>query len=493
MNLTNTVNQAREAQKIWQELSLKERAHRLKPLGRLISDRADQLSQTISRTTGKTLIDALSAEVLPCSLSVNYYCRQAPRYLKPRRLKGGSVLFFNKSSRLYREPWGVIGIISPWNYPFSIPFQEVLMALIAGNGCILKVARQCKEVGEEIKSLFAAMNLPESLFTLVDMPGSDAGPSFIESGIDKLFFTGSNPVGIELAKLAAPRLLPLSLELGGNDAMIVLADANLERAANGACWAGYSNCGQSCGGVERIFVVAEVYDEFAALLREKTKALTQGNWKGENSDLGALTTAKQRETVKAHVEDALAKGAEITAQSRLIDSEEGLFYPATLLEKVKPGMLTMDEETFGPVIALCRVEDCREAISLANSSHLGLTASVWTSDSRKARLCASQLQAGAITVNDHLMSHGLAETPWGGYKQSSLGRSHGTPGLDEVTQPKAVINDSLGSLPRQMWWYPHSSAVYQGLRNVMSLVFGPRRLKGLLGTVKIFLRSFTKK
>ncbi len=491
MNLNSTVNQAKEAQKIWQDLSLKERAHRLKPLGKLISERADRLSQTISRTTGKTLIDALSAEVLPCSLSVNFYCRQAPRYLKPRRLRGGSLLFFNKSSRLYREPWGVIGIISPWNYPFSIPFQEVLMALIAGNACILKVARQCRDVGEEIKSLFDSLDLPENLFSLVDMAGSEAGPTFIASGIDKLFFTGSNPVGIELAKLAAPRLLPLSLELGGNDAMIVLADANLERAANGACWAGYSNCGQSCGGVERIFVVSEVYDEFASLLRDKTKALTQGSWNGENSDLGSLTTEKQRETVKAHVADALSKGAEITAQSHLIDSAEGFFYPATLLEKVKPGMLTMDEETFGPVIALCRVEDCREAISLANSSHLGLTASVWTSDRRKARQCASQLQAGAITVNDHLMSHGLAETPWGGYKQSSLGRSHGTPGLDEVTQTKTVINDSLGSLPRQMWWYPHSPAVYKGLKSVMSFVFGPGRIGGLLGTIRVFLRSFT--
>ena len=315
MNLQEIVTNARSAQAEWQSLSLNERARRIKPLGHLISDRADRLARTISRSTGKTVIDALSAEILPCSLSVNYYCRKAPRYLRPRRLTGGSILFFNKSSRLYREPWGVIGIISPWNYPFSIPFQEMLTVLIAGNGCLLKVARQCREVGEEIKLLIDELDLPRGLFNLVDLPGSEAGKAFIDSGIDKLFFTGSNPVGIELAKMAAPRLLPLSLELGGNDSMIVLEDANLERAAAGACWAGYSNCGQSCGGVERIFVVDTVYDEFAALLREKTKIMTQGHWEKEMTDLGALTTEKQLETVKAHVNDAVAKGAVITAQS----------------------------------------------------------------------------------------------------------------------------------------------------------------------------------
>ena len=153
-------------------------------------------------------------------------------------------------------------------------------------------------------------------------------------------------------------------------------------------------------------------------------------------------------------------------------------------------MRTMDEETFGPVMALCRVKDCDEAINMANDSHLGLTASVWTSSRTAAGQCAARLQAGAVTINDHLMSHGLSETPWGGYKQSSLGRSHGTPGLDEVTQSKVVVHDLLGHLPRQMWWYPHSRAVYEGLKQVMALVFGPRRLRGLAGTIKVFLRSF---
>ncbi|MBN2625166.1 MAG: aldehyde dehydrogenase family protein [Spirochaetales bacterium] len=484
---------SRRAQGEWKNLSLKERARRLKPLGRLIHERADRISDVISETTGKTGVDALGSEVLPSSLAVGFYCRQAPRYLRPRPLKGGSVLFFNKQSSLYREPYGVIGIISPWNYPFAIPFQEVVMVLIAGNSCLLKVARQCVPVGEEIARLMETLDLPKGLFQLVNLPGAEAGNAFIESGMDKLFFTGSNPVGIELAIKAAERLMPLSLELGGNDAMIVLKGANLERAAAGACWAGFSNCGQSCGGVERIFVEEEVYEEFATLLRKKVTSLTQKPWNERSSDLGALTTKKQLETVKSHVADALAKGAVISARSGEEPQEDSLFYPATLLEQVKPGMITMDEETFGPVLALCRVKDGEEALKLANQSHLGLTGSIWTKNTRQARYYAARLEAGAITINDHLMSHGLAETPWGGYKQSSVGRSHGTPGLDEVTQSKVVIHDSLGHLPRQMWWYPHSTQVYRGLRDVMALVFGPKRLKGLIGTIRIFLRSFSSR
>jgi len=492
MEMTERIALSRRAQAEWAALSLTERARRLKPLGKLIHLRADRISDVISETTGKTGVDALGSEVLPSSLAVGYYCRQAPRHLRPRSLKGGSVLFFNKRSRLYREPYGVIAVISPWNYPFAIPFQEVLMILIAGNGCLLKVARQCVPVGEEIKALIEELDLPEGLFQLVDLPGAEAGNAFIEAGVDKLFFTGSNPVGIELAKKAAERLMPLSLELGGNDAMIVLKGANLERAASGACWAGFSNCGQSCGGVERIFAEEAIYGEFAALLRKKVSSLTQKPWTERSSDLGALTTKKQLDTVRAHVADALVKGAVATARSgEEPEDGESLFYPATLLEQVKPGMLTMDEETFGPVLALCRVKDGEEALKMANASHLGLTGSVWTKNRREALSYASRLEAGAVTINDHLMSHGLAETPWGGYKQSSVGRSHGTPGLDEVTQPKVIIQDTLGHLPRQMWWYPHSGRVYSGLRDVMSLVFGPKRLRGLFGTVRIFLRSFT--
>lgn len=492
-DLSRMIDEAKAAQKKWQALGFKERARRLKPLGKALHLRADEISDAISTATGKTSIDALSAEVLPSSLAVKYYGSQAGKYLKPRKLSGGSILFFNKTSVLYHEPYGVIGIISPWNYPFAIPFQEMLMVLIAGNGCVMKVARQCQQVGRIIESLLDELDIPSGLFHLVNMPGSQAGEAFIKSDLDKIFFTGSNPVGIELAKLAAENLKPLSLELGGNDAMVVLEDANLERAAAGACWAGLSNCGQSCGGVERIYAVESIYDEFAALLRRKVASLRQDHWSNRIADLGSLATEKQLRTVKSHVEDALAKGARITALSSgpPENAREAFYYPATLLEEVSDDMVTMREETFGPVLALCKVKDKDEALAKANDSHLGLTASVWTGSKASALYCAKKLEAGAVTINDHLMSHGLAETPWGGYKQSSIGRSHGSPGLEEVTQLKVIIHDSLGFLHRQMWWYPHDRSVYAGLRQVMALVFGPDRLKGLWGTVKIFLRSFS--
>jgi acyl-CoA reductase-like NAD-dependent aldehyde dehydrogenase len=445
---------------------------------------ADEIANEIASATGKTRVDALSAEVLPSAMAAAYYARAAGRILAPQRLGAGNLLLSYKRSTLLREPWGVIGIISPWNYPFGIPFHETVMGLMAGNAVILKVATLARGAGELIREVVEEAGVPDGLFHLIHLPGATAGRAFLEAGVNKLFFTGSIAVGKELMRLAADTLTPVCLELGGNDAMIVRADAPLDRAVNGALWAGLSNCGQSCGGVQRIIVQERVASAFASLLAERLALLRYGWEKEFDVDVGALSTRKQYDTIKAQVAEALAHGARILAQAGSDDPAQ-LLHPALIIDGVTRDMNIMREEVFGPVMIIDPYREDDEAVEKANATVYGLTASVWSKNIRRARKLAGRLEAGAVTINDHLMSHGLAETHWGGYKQSGIGRSHGGPGFDEMTQPKVVVNDLLRVMPKSMWWYPHSKKTYSRLKGILDLMFAANPFKKIAGLGKV--------
>ncbi len=494
--LEHAVALAKIAQHDWMKLCFKERANHLFLIRDYIVQNTDRIAEIISKDNGKTRMDALSTEVLPITMAITYYAKNAEKVLKRKRLHGGSILTINKRSYVDRVPVGVVGIISPWNYPFAIPFHEIAMALIAGNGVVLKVATQTLEVGKLIRHCMEAGELPENLFSLINLPGNIAGDAFLNSGINKLFFTGSVAVGKQLMAKAAKRLVPVSLELGGNDAMIVCRDANLHRAANGALWAGISNSGQSCAGVERIFVEADIYEAFMFLLKKKMSELTQGVDVDSNVDVGSMTTPKQLKKVQQHLKDALKKGAKIFPESlKIKKNEKGLFHQPIILENVSDDMSMMNEEIFGPLLAVKKVVSIEEAIARTNASMLGLTASVWTRKRKKGRQIASQLEVGSVMINDHLMSHGLAETPWGGWKESGIGRTHGFIGLEEMTQPRCVVDDILPGVQKNMWWYPHNKKVYEGLKGAIEFLYSKRpgkKLTGGLRLLKVFLRTFKK-
>ena len=495
-SLRTAIEKSRAAQVEWAGLPVHERCRSIRVVRDLIADLADDLAETISADTGKTRIDALAAEVLPAAMAVDYYVKRAYGFLKDRNLKPANLLLGNKRSKLRRVPFGVVGIISPWNYPFAIPFSEVVMALLAGNGVILKVATQTQMVGRALEKLFQEADLPEGLFAHVNLPGHVAGEAFLESGINKLFFTGSVPIGKKLMAKAAETLTPVVLELGGNDPMLVCPDANLDRAAAGAVWAGMQNAGQSCGGVERIYVHNDVYDQFLSRLGEQVKSLRVGpDSSTEIVDIGAVTTPQQANTIRSHIESAVADGAAVYAQSRYQQGGTGQFVPPTVLTDVNHSMQVMREETFGPVVGVMKVTDMAEAVRFANDSDLGLTASVWSKNKREAEELARQIQAGVVTINDHLMSHGLPETPWGGFKQSGIGRTHGQLGFDEMTQPQCIVHDQTGFLRRNLWWHPFSPDVYAGLKGLLDMLYGSgigRRLAGTRAVLKSLPRTWRK-
>ncbi|MCK5797822.1 MAG: aldehyde dehydrogenase family protein [Deltaproteobacteria bacterium] len=492
----DAVKRSRAAQAAWAELPVKERARAIFRIRDYIVSNADALADTISQDNGKTRIDAMGTELLPAAMAAHYYAKHAKRFLSDKRLRPGNLLLANKISKITRVPLGVVGVISPWNYPFAIPFSEIVMALLAGNGVILKVATETQLVGRALERCIQAGELPEGLFAHLNVPGRLAGGAFLEAGIDKLFFTGSVPVGKKLMAKAAETLTPVSLELGGNDAMLVCADADLDRAVGGAVWAGLQNCGQSCGGVERIYVHASISDAFMEKLKTRVEALRVGPDVDHRCDLGAMTTTRQMVLVREHVADALDRGAAIFAQTSVPEGDTGNFLPAMVLTNVDHSMRVMREETFGPLLGVMKVATMDEAVSFANDSDLGLTASVWGQDRKSAEVLARQLRAGSVTINDHLMSHGLAETPWGGFKESGIGRTHGALGFDEMTQPQCIVHDYLPGVRRNMWWHPFSARVYEGLRGILDLLYGRgvgQRLEGARQLARLFPRTFNLK
>lgn len=495
--LKQIIADARVAQESWAKLAVKERVKYMVRVRDYLTQHAEEIAEVICKDNGKVRMDALATEVVPAAMAVDYYAKHAKKFLKKRRIPPGSILLLHKRSKVIRVPCGVIGVISPWNYPFSIPFSEVAMALLAGNAVVLKTASETQLVGRKLEECFLAGRLPKGIFTYVNIPGQLAGSAFLKNGIDKLFFTGSVTVGKQLMSEAAETLTPLVLELGGNDAMLVCEDADLHRAASGAVWAGLLNSGQSCGGVERIYVHERIYQAFLAYLKEKVEALRVGADKDFNVDLGVMTTELQAMKVRSHLEDALAKGAAIYARSCHPEGKgSGNRCPAMVLTEVTHDMLVMQKETFGPILAVMKVKDMGEAVTLANNSHLGLTGSVWSRNRKEAERIARQIQAGVVMINDHLMSHGMAEIPWGGFKHSGIGRTHGAIGFDEMSQPQVIIHDILPLARQNAWWHPYGKETFQGLSGAIKFLYGKSmflRAKGLWRLLKITPRYFTTK
>jgi acyl-CoA reductase-like NAD-dependent aldehyde dehydrogenase len=492
--LIRMINESRAAQIKWQKISVKERSKKILKIKDYLVDNLDLLSKTISDDNGKVKLDVLSTEIFPAIIATKYYAKNASKFLRDRKISSSSIVLINKRSLIRYEPYGVVGVISPWNYPFSIPYSEVIMALLSGNGVILKTATETQMVGIALRDAINSADLPKGLFQFINLPGRIAGEAFLKNGIDKLFFTGSVPIGKTLMKLASDTLTPVSLELGGNDAMLVCEDADVDRAVNGAIWGGLSNAGQSCGGVERIYVHEKIYNLFMETLKKKVESLNIGDPSDFTSDITVMTTVKQVNTVKLHLDDATKNGAILFAESKTNYNSKNILTPK-VLTNVNHSMLMMKEETFGPLLGVMKVESMDAAIELANDSSLGLTGSVWSKNHKKAIKLGKQIKAGSITINDHLMSHGLPETAWGGFKESGIGRTHGEHGFMEMVQPQYIVNDILPAVKKNIWWHPYSKDLYEGLKSIIYLFYGNTllmKLKNLFKPIRVIPRMFRK-
>jgi acyl-CoA reductase-like NAD-dependent aldehyde dehydrogenase len=464
------VDDVAELQPFWAQLPLLDRAAYMRRAAQAIIDDLDQLARLLSREQGKPLTEAYSMELLPTIDGLHWIADNGPALLADEDVPMRQLFVRQKSAWLSYEPLGVVAVIAPWNYPWSIPFGEVAVALMCGNGVVLKPASLTPLIGQRIQSVFERAGVPEGLVRCVHGGGA-VGQALVDSSVAKVFFTGSVETGRRVAASCAEQVKGCVLELGGKDPQIVLADAPLGNAVSGCLWGGFANAGQTCSGIERVYVEREVSEEFIDGVVQGAKGLRVGDPLDPATEIGPMVSDEQFELVRELVDDAVANGAELLCGGPLdIRSMPGCFFAPAVLTGVRPEMRIMREETFGPVVPIVTVDSEEEAIQLANDSPFGLGASVWTCDRDKGARIARRLESGMVWLNDHMFSHGLMQCAWGGVKESGLGRTHSKFGFYECVNVKQVTWDPART--RNFWWHPYDPSLPKALEAAATLLYG---------------------
>lgn len=483
------VGDARRAAPEWRRLGPGGRARHLVRLKEAVFKRRHDLAALITREAGKPRLEALLAEVLVALDGLNYLAGHGPAFLEAESVPHQNLAVRFKRGRLEYEPYGVVGIISPSNYPFSIPMNQIGAALIAGNTVVLKPSEFTPQAGLAIQTIAEEADLPPGVLHVI-VGDAVTGAALVNSPLDKLVFTGSVATGKRIQAEAAERLLPTVLELGGKDPVIVCADADLDLASSGVVWGAFTNAGQACLSAERVYVVREVAERFTELCVEKTRRLRVGAGEDPDTEVGPLIRERQLKLVEEHVAEAAADGARILTGGRRATPAglDGFFYEPTVLSGVHHGMRIMREETFGPVLPIMTVSDEAMAVRLANDSHFGLSASVWTRDLGRGERLARSLESGSVMVNDCLSSFGIAEAPHGGFKLSGLGRTHSWVGLMEMARVKYIDVDLVPKLPK-LWWYGYDSRASRLMENFVDFLFAPGFWSRMWGGLSVLARA----
>jgi succinate-semialdehyde dehydrogenase/glutarate-semialdehyde dehydrogenase len=448
------VNRCRMAQPAWARLSYRERARFILHARQIVLEQLEDIADLISRETGKPKSEAISMEIVPTLDLMHYFAHHTRRLLDRRKIDLGQYNFMARSSYIVYKPLGVVGIISPWNFPWATPLDEVVMALMAGNAVVVKPSELTPLTALKIADVFKQSQLPEGLLAIVTGDGS-TGAALVDAGVNKIMFTGSVKTGKRVAEAAAKHLTPVVLELGGKDPMIVLEDADLENAARAAIWGAFCNSGQACASIERCYVQESIAEKFTDLVVEETRRLKQDKASTDAIDIGAMVNEQQLQIVEDHVSDAVERGAQVRTGGHRLNSGGGWFHQPTVMTNVDHSMKLMRDETFGPVLPIMTFKTDEEAIRLANDSTYGLTASVFTRDIARGRRIAEQIDAGTVMINEVVYTHAVAQTPWGGVKQSGYGRTHGRLGLLEMVSPQHIHANALPRLS-DVWWFPYT-------------------------------------
>jgi acyl-CoA reductase-like NAD-dependent aldehyde dehydrogenase len=465
----------------WRDIRLHEKRRIFLEAKQVLLRRAGEMARLISLEKGTPLPESLTVEVLTVLETLDYYGRNLKKNLAPKKVRAQMPFFAHKKNRYLFQPLGPSVVISPWNFPFMIPFLDVISELTAGNTAVLRPSTSTPFTALAIGEIMTEAGLPPGVLNVVPCRVPQAEEMIVNPDIQSVSFTGSISVGKRVMELASRNLTKIVLELGGKDPMVVFPDADVEQAALGAVWAGFMNSGQSCASVERVYVAHDIAAEFIERVVELARALKVGNPLEPGVDIGPMENLGQLKAVEEHVREARQKGAEILCGGDRLESLPGYFYQPTVLTHVDHTMKIMTEETFGPVLPIMTFRDPEEAIRLANDSVYGLTASVWTSDKQRAAWAAERLEAGGVTVNDHMITFNEPTGIWGGIKQTGQGRTHGPYGLLEISNIKFVSADFVKK-KRMLWWYPYRPEQFELMEKSLPLLhhrkFGAR-LKSL--------------
>lgn len=483
------VQNARVAQKEWGVLSFRQRARFVMAARRIVFEQLDDIALLISKENGKPLMEAVSHDILPVMDLMTFFSKKAKKLLHKESIPLGKWNLLGHQSYLEYEPYGVVGVISPWNFPFSIPMGGVVMALLAGNTVVLKPSEYTPMVGLKIGKIFEKVGLPKHVLQIVTGDGS-TGQALVTAGCDKIAFTGSVATGKRIMAEAAKTLTPVSLELGGKDPLIVLPDADLDLASSAAVWGAFCNSGQVCASVERVYVHESVEEPFTKMVVEKTKKLRQGSGESPEVEVGSMTAEMQIHKVEAQLKEAREKGAVILTGGAK-GSEH--FFPPTVIKNVDRNFSIVKDETFGPVLPIMTFRTEAEVVTMANDSDYALNAYVWTGDIGRGKKIASQIVAGTVNINDSVFTHALAQTPWGGPKESGIGRTHGALGLLDLVRVRHVHINRMASKQNNFWWYTYSAEKLALIKALCFVLFGRplEKIKGVFRFVKLFFKVKT--
>ncbi|MDD5711532.1 MAG: aldehyde dehydrogenase family protein [Smithellaceae bacterium] len=471
------LERAAVAQKAWAETPIGKRAEVISRFGRLLHENAREVATLISRENGKPLYESYMHEVLPIVHLCAYYAKRAEKILRPRPIP--IWIFKIRKSYIHFRPRGVNLVISPWNFPFTIPTGAVVMNLIAGNAVLLKPASLTPLIAYKMRALFDAAGLDAALLQIISGPGQMA-EELIEKGapwLDYVNFTGSTEIGKRVAAVCGRHLIPCSMELGGKDPAIICADANLDLAAKSVVMGAFGNCGQICASVERVYAHRDIYDDFVGRVVELVKNLKQGNpLHSEEVEIGAMTSEAQLRIIEHQLNDALAKGVRVLTGGKSSPLGE-MFFEPTVLVDCTGQMELVREESFGPFLPIMKVQTDEEAIAAANKSIYGLSAYVFSRNAKKAKRIAERLEAGTVMINETLLTHAFPETPWGGVKQSGMGRVHSDEGLRDLCHAYHINYDTI-PIPKLFWkrfwvWHPYSSDKFSLFHALYGLIFAP--------------------
>src|SRR5829696_5840330 len=472
------VDEVAEVQPFWAALTLDDRARYLRRVSDVLLAELDEIAALLTEEQGKPRVESYTMEVLPTIDVLKWIADNGPEILSDEKLSM-PLMLKSKSAKFTYEPIGVVGVIAPWNYPWSIPFGEVAIALMAGNGVVLKPASLTPLIGERIRESFEKAGLPEGLVRTVH-GGGRVGDALVKSTAGKIFFTGSVEVGRKVGVECAKRMKGSVLELGGKDPQIICPDADLSNAVSGAVWGGFANAGQTCSGIERVYVHRDVADAFLEGVVRETERLTVGDPRDWATEIGPMVSDEQAGTVNELVEDAVKNGAEqLTGGPTNVEGMKGSFIAPIVLTGVTHEMRIMKEEIFGPVLPVMTVDSEEQGVALANESEFGLGASIWTKDRAKGERMAHEIESGMVWINDHSFSHGACVCAWGGVKDSGLGRSHSKFGFYECVNIKQLAWEP--GWARDMWWQPYDRKLGDAIRTSAQLLYSRngKRLQAL--------------